>query len=76
MSMSEHDKLNWLRDHMLILDQSEPDSYENLMEAVVGVLETAWKEWDAGEATYEMTRSIATLNDAMRQRRGTGSAQT
>jgi len=26
--------LNWLRDHMMILDQSEPDTYESIMEAV------------------------------------------
>lgn len=57
--------LNWLRDHMVVLDESEPDSFESIMEAVVNVLEAAYNEADlAGttdsliEATQDLTRAL------------------
>jgi len=65
------DRLNWLRDHMIIIDQSEPESFESIVEAVVSVVQAAYTASGYSEVLRE---SLGELERALAGRTGTGSA--
>jgi len=58
---------------MMILDQSEPDTYESIMEAVVGVLEAAYNEAELAGTGDALIQSTQDLTRALGSRTGTGS---
>lgn len=66
--------LDWLRTHMLILDQGEPDNFEAIAEAIVGVIECASYEAELAGTTDALKEAIQELRQTYAGRAGTGSA--
>lgn len=64
-------RINWLRDHLMVMDESEPDSFESIKEAVCDVLHEAFNDPEPSEG---LAQALTDLKRATRARKGMGSA--
>lgn len=65
--------LDWLRTHLMVLDEGEPDNFESIQEAIVCVLECAWFEAELAGTSDALKEAVLDLEHAYAGRRGTGS---
>lgn len=65
--------LDWLRTHMMILDEGEPDNFESIKEAVVSVIECAWYEAELAGTGDALKEAVHELRQTYAGRCGVGS---
>jgi hypothetical protein len=65
--------LDWLRTHVVVLDQSEPESFESITEAIVSVIECAFYEAELAGTGDALKEAVQELGQVFAARRGTGS---
>lgn len=64
--------LDWLRTHMVVLDQGEPDNFESIAEAMVGVVECAYYEAELAGTGDALIEAVRELERAYQGRLGVG----
>lgn len=68
------DLVNWLRDHLMVLDEGEPESFEHIKECVCDVVDMAFNELDAGHNPDRLLlQTVRDLKVAYEGRKGVGS---